>query len=178
MWQRSPRIRAAGSSRPVITASIARTTPASRAVRKRRRSCGLKRCNTPSAKPGRSNSTGSTPWRSTRSPWAIRSRGYSMADVPLCPFFKVIGGVRFESTRLSIVNHPEKDATWLPPGASGDVRLNPGDADVSFAQDDVLPSIGFEAKPFEKITVRSSYSETVARQLFKELSPIRQQEYL
>jgi outer membrane receptor protein involved in Fe transport len=33
-------------------------------------------------------------------------------------------------------------------------------------------------EPFERVTLRASYSETVARQTFKELTPILQQEYL
>jgi TonB-dependent receptor len=68
--------------------------------------------------------------------------------------------------------------TWVPPGASGPVKLNPGDADVSFRQNDILPSIAFEFRPFDPITLRGSYSETVARQTFKELTPIKQQDYL
>jgi outer membrane receptor protein involved in Fe transport len=106
------------------------------------------------------------------------SAWYYMADLPLCSFFTIISGARYETTDLSIVNHPEQDATWLPPGASGPVKLNPGDADVSFSQSDMLPSIGFEYRPFEPITLRGSYSETVARQTFKELTPIQQQEFL
>jgi outer membrane receptor protein involved in Fe transport len=106
------------------------------------------------------------------------SAWYYMADLPLCSFFSIIGGARHETTDLSIVNHPEQDVTWIPPGATGPVKLNPGDADVSFSQSDVLPSIGFEYKPLEKVTLRGSYSETVARQTFKELTPIIQQEFL
>ncbi len=103
---------------------------------------------------------------------------YNMIDLPLCSSFNVIGGARFETTELSIVNDAEKDVTWIPPGATGPVKLNPGDADVSFEQDDILPSIGFEYKPWEPVSLRGNYSETIARQTFKELSPIQQQEFL
>jgi outer membrane receptor protein involved in Fe transport len=106
------------------------------------------------------------------------SAWYHMVDLPLWSAFKVIGGVRYETTDLDITNYPESDVTWIPPGSSGVVQLNPGDADVSFSQDDALPSIGFEFTPFEAITLRGSYSETVARQTFKELTPIQQMEYL
>ncbi len=106
------------------------------------------------------------------------SAWYYMADVPLWSEFKVIGGVRYETTDLSIVNYPERDATWIPPGTGVSTELNPGEADVSFSQDDALPSIGFEYDPFESIKLRGSFSETVARQTFKELSPIQQVEYL
>jgi len=106
------------------------------------------------------------------------SAWYLMADVPLAEWFSIIGGVRFESTDLSIVNFPEAEVTWVPPGATTPVTLNPGDADVEFTQDDVLPSIGVVIKPIKNVTVRGSYSQTVARQTFKELTPIQQQEYL
>ena len=106
------------------------------------------------------------------------SAWYYMVDLPLTSWFKLIGGARFESTRIGITVYPEADATWVPPGASSAQALNAGDADVNFQQDDVLPSIGFVFNPVEWITLRGSYTETVARQTFKELTPVQQQEYL
>lgn len=115
---------------------------------------------------------------------------YSMADIPLNSSFNIIGGVRLEKTELSITNDPDRDqfdnvfATWLPPGSTGpQIKVIPGAVypdgpDASFQQKDILPSIGFEFNPWESVTVRGSYSETVARQTFKELSPIQQSEYL
>jgi TonB-dependent receptor len=106
------------------------------------------------------------------------SASYAMADIPLTDFLNVIGGARFESTDISIVNFPEEDAMWFPEGSVSGVALAPGDADVDFQQDDVLPSLAFKLTPFEPITLRASYSETVARQTYKELTPIQQQEFL
>jgi TonB-dependent receptor len=106
------------------------------------------------------------------------SASYSMLDLPLSGNLSLIGGARFESTEISIVNHPEANATWFPPGSSAPVALNPGDADVSFDQDDVLPSVGLVYEPVDQVTLRASYSQTVARQTFKELTPIIQQEFL
>lgn len=106
------------------------------------------------------------------------SAWYSMLDLPLTSAVTVTGGARLESTDISIVNKPEANATWFPPNASAPVQLNPGDADVAFEQDDVLPSIGLTVEPVEKVTVRAAYSQTVARQTFKELTPILQQEFL
>ncbi len=103
---------------------------------------------------------------------------YAMADMPLTSFLNVIGGVRWESTDISIVNFPEEDSTWFPPGAISVVQLNPGDADVSISQADALPSIGFVLRPIEGVQVRGAYSETIARPVFKELTPIQQQEFL
>ncbi|MEN6576817.1 MAG: TonB-dependent receptor [Phycisphaerales bacterium] len=103
---------------------------------------------------------------------------YQMIDLPLTSFLKVIGGARFESTDLDITNHPESDnAQYLPPGGTGWTQFGP-EADVSFSQDDVLPSLAFEVTPVKPVKVRASYSETVARQTFKELSPVMQMEYL
>jgi outer membrane receptor protein involved in Fe transport len=109
------------------------------------------------------------------------SAWYYMTDLPLCSFMNLIGGARYETTSLSIVNDPEKDAKWVTTDEKGNrlyTDLHPGDADVSFDQADVLPSIGFVLKPVKKITLRGSYSETVARPTFKELTPIQQQEFL
>jgi len=103
---------------------------------------------------------------------------YYMVDLPLTSYVKVIGGARHESTDLEITNHPESDnAQYLPPSGTGWTRFGP-EADVSYSQDDVLPAIGIEVKPLDKVKVRASYSETVARQTFKELSPVMQMEYL
>ncbi len=109
------------------------------------------------------------------------SAWYYMADLPLCSLLNVIGGARYETTKLGVVNDPEQDAKWVTTDEDGNrlyVDLLPGDADVSFEQDDVLPSLGFVLKPVKKITLRGSYSETVARPTFKELTPIQQQEFL
>ncbi len=106
------------------------------------------------------------------------SAWYAMADVPLSSFLNIIGGARFEDTSIGIVNIPEEDATWFPPGATAPVALNPGDADVDYSQDNVLPSIGFVLTPFKEMSFRGSYAKTVARQTFKELTPVIQQEFL
>ncbi len=106
------------------------------------------------------------------------SAWYAMLDLPLTSYLKIIGGARVESTSISIENFAEQDATWFPPGAISPVKLNPGDADVSYSQNDVLPSIGLVLTPIEKVTVRAAFSETIARQTFKELTPIIQQEFL
>ena len=106
---------------------------------------------------------------------------YYMFDMPLNSKFKFIGGHRFENTKLTVINDPEAQAKWTPPGG-GSTLITPGfypnGADAKFEQDDFLPSIGFEYSPAEDIKFRGSYSETVARQTFKELTPIQQMEYL
>jgi outer membrane receptor protein involved in Fe transport len=106
----------------------------------------------------------------------IISAWYLMADVPVASAWNVIGGARLESTEINVVNLPEENALWYPNGQLED--LDPGDADVDFSQQDVLPSLGLIYKATDTVTLRASYSETIARQTFKELTPVLQQEYL
>ncbi|MEI7835071.1 MAG: carboxypeptidase regulatory-like domain-containing protein [Planctomycetota bacterium] len=103
---------------------------------------------------------------------------YYMADVPLCSYFDIIGGVRYEKTQLSIINSAESGVVWYPPSTGEATKLNPGDADVAFEQKDALPSLGFVLKPVKQIKIHAVYAETVARQTFKELTPIQQMDFL
>lgn len=105
------------------------------------------------------------------------SAWYYMIDVPVNSYFSIIGGTRFETTDLSIDNDPEDDAGWYPTDITRQ-QLTEDEADVAFKQDDILSSWGFEFNPFEELKLRGTYSETVARQTFKELTPIQQLEYL
>jgi TonB-dependent receptor len=106
------------------------------------------------------------------------SAAYAMVDLPLLDNLNLIGGARVEATEIGIVVDPEEEAVWFPPGSDAPVELNPGDADVDFDQNDLLPSVGLVYEPIDRVTVRASYSRTVARQTFKELTPVIQQEYL
>lgn len=107
---------------------------------------------------------------------------YGMFDLPVASTVNLIGGARFESTHIGIVNDPEGSAIWYPPVPPGQTspptELEPGDADVDIQQDDVLPAISVKYQPAEELTFRAAYSQTIARQTFKELTPIQQQEYL
>jgi TonB-dependent receptor len=105
------------------------------------------------------------------------SATYAMIDLPLSSPLSLVTGLRFEATDIRIVNKPEDLAFWIPPGLSAPIELEPGDADVDFSQDDVLPAVGLEYEPFDRLILRASYAETVARQTFKELTPIQQQEF-
>ena len=121
---------------------------------------------------------------------------YLMLEVPVTDSFRMVGGVRFEGTDISISSSPEENATWVP---SVDAMGNPnygiasfpvGPEDPNFdqslfdlanpkrSQDDVLPAIALIYDVVDGVTVRASYSKTLARQTFKELSPVFQQEYI
>jgi TonB-dependent receptor len=115
------------------------------------------------------------------------SAWYAMAKIPIFDNLSITGGVRFESTKISIVNEPDVRpngsiaATFIDPISLAITSLdgeNMGAADAEFEQDDVLPSIGVEYKPIDEVIIRAAYNETIARQVFKELSPIQQQEFL
>lgn len=103
---------------------------------------------------------------------------YAMIDLPLTDSLRIIGGARFESTNISVINDPEAEATWYPPGASAPVKLNPGDGDVDFDENEILPSVALVWEPMQDLMFRASYAETLARMTFKELTPILQQEFL
>jgi len=110
---------------------------------------------------------------------------YAMTDFPVAEDLSLLFGARLESTRISVVNSPDPDALWYPPDSrrppgtpAGPTVLRPGDADVDYDQDDVLPAVALEWKTTDLVTTRLSWSQTVARQTFKELTPIIQQEYL
>jgi len=105
---------------------------------------------------------------------------YLMADMPLGEQFNLIGGVRLESTGLQTRVVGESGATWFPPGALAPITFStdPRAADVDFTQSDALPAIGLQWQALEQVVVRLNYAETVARQTFRELTPILQQDYL
>ncbi len=104
---------------------------------------------------------------------------YGTAELPVASFLALIGGARYEATDLDItLVAPEAEVYWVKPGETGTSQLREGEADVDFHQVDILPSYGVQLTPLESLTFRASYSETVARQTFKELTPIQQMEYL
>ncbi len=103
---------------------------------------------------------------------------YGMFDLPLSNDFNLIAGARIETTSIRVINDPEQDAVYYPLDFATSTALTPGVADVDFEQDDVLPSVSLVYDLTDQLTLRGSYSQTVARQTFKELTPIVQQEFL
>jgi len=105
---------------------------------------------------------------------------YLMADLPIGESWNLVVGARLESTQISTTVYGEKDAVWFPPGALAPVSFvgNPGAADVDFNESRALPSISTKWKMAEGVTLRTAYSQTLARQTFRELTPVLQQEYL
>lgn len=124
---------------------------------------------------------------------------YWMLEVPLASFVKVSGGMRYETTEISVtLKDIEPNAFLADPitGFAGSFFDNSGDrviitdpsqgnfpiglpvGDARIEQSDVLPAISVIVDPIEGLTIRAAYTETVARPTFRELSVALQQEFL
>jgi hypothetical protein len=116
---------------------------------------------------------------------------YWMVEMPIVEWLTVIGGVRYESTEISTKVSPDgvidlngnfvSTVDFFNGTAFQDLIpgvLAPNGADALFEQDDILPALTVIIEPIEKVTIRLAYSETIARQVFKEITPVEQQEYL
>jgi len=105
---------------------------------------------------------------------------YGMVDMPLSSNVNLIGGVRWESTEIGIINDPEADAFYFAGSGAVEIPDDLGPEDipnVAIRDDRALPSIGVVYEASDEVTIRASYSETLARPTFKELTPIIQQEF-
>lgn len=112
---------------------------------------------------------------------------YTMLDMPVSERVKLIGGARFETTRIVTDIKPGADANYFAPFDPDDPSTtSPSEFTDEilqeirepFTQDDVLPSIGLVYEIHDDWTLRAAFSRTVARPTFKELTPILQQEFL
>ncbi|MBX2853209.1 MAG: TonB-dependent receptor [Phycisphaeraceae bacterium] len=122
---------------------------------------------------------------------------YFMLDVPVTPIISLVGGVRVETTSINIgliddsidefargVNSGNgftTSALWTNFGA-GTRTVNPDSGlplgDVDFEQTDYLPSLSLVIDATEQLSFRGAYSETIARPTFRELTVVRDQEFL
>ncbi len=116
---------------------------------------------------------------------------YFMLDVPVTARLRVIGGARFETTKVGIgltdidefARAIDLENNSADPLIVGGVRqVNPDTGlfrgDVDYQQDDILPSLTMIYTATDQLTFRGAYSQTIARATFRELSTIRQQEFL
>lgn len=119
---------------------------------------------------------------------------YWMMDLPLVEWFSLIGGVRYERNEIAIRLDPEFGSLVLDPnvgelvfafnnpldpnsGRRLDLETGQPVGDADFRQEDALPSLGFVLTPTSMITIRGSYTETIARQTFREMSSSFQEEF-
>ncbi|MEL6429668.1 MAG: TonB-dependent receptor, partial [Planctomycetota bacterium] len=102
---------------------------------------------------------------------------YGMVEVPVSDSLRFIGGARVETTDIGVTIDAEDFVTWIPPGASGPAQLLPGDADVDQKERSLLPALTAIWDATDRIVVRAAVSKTIARQTFRELTPIIQREF-
>ncbi|RZO87758.1 MAG: hypothetical protein EVA58_01840 [Kiritimatiellaceae bacterium] len=102
---------------------------------------------------------------------------YYNLDIPIFSWLEFSGGARFESTKMEAIYIAEQDVKWTAANGQLWSFITDPPPNNPIDQDDVLPALGFQLSPLDKIKIRGSYSETIARPTFREYSPIQQFEY-
>lgn len=148
-----------------------------------------------------------TDWQSNEHNWVISGStedvdyqgemtikaGYAMGRLPISSWLTVIGGVRWEDTKMStdvdasdgndpaakvlnVREDPERPMFQAAQDIEGMTldRL----ANASIDQMDVLPSLGLTVEPSEDVKLRAVWSKTIGRPTFKEITPVVQQDYV
>ena len=106
---------------------------------------------------------------------------YGMLDLPFSEQLKFIGGARVETTHLATILSPEANAQWFPQGGFLPQFMkdaDPGDYNQDFEETDLLPALALSYEPTDMFAIYAGYSQTIARQTFKEITPILHQEFL
>lgn len=148
-----------------------------------------------------------TDWQSNEHNWVITGStedvdylgdmtikaAYVMARLPILSRFILIGGIRWETTKLttdvdaSDGNDPAakvlnvREDTERPMfQAAQDIEGMTLDklANTSIDQTDVLPSLGLVVDFSENTKLRAVWSKTIGRPTFKEITPVAQQDYV
>ena len=88
------------------------------------------------------------------------SAGYLMLELPVLRNLKFIGGVRYETTSMSVTS---KDETIMP----GSIREN-----------DILPSINLVYQMSDDMNIRFAATQTLARPNFREIAPYSSKEFV
>ena len=99
---------------------------------------------------------------------------YSMVDLPFNDTMNLVTGFRVETTSIVTTLYGEPSAFILNPVTGGPLSTS---GDTNYNQDNLLPMIGWNWNIREDLVMRTSFAQTVARQTFRELTPILQQEY-
>lgn len=110
---------------------------------------------------------------------------YAMAEVPLRRKLRLVGGIRYETTALSVVPFNEaigrvEVIQVLPSGDRAVARVPQEQEDVRarIADRSVLPSLGLTYEPRPAMNLRLSYGRTLARPTFRELAPVATEEFI
>lgn len=111
--------------------------------------------------------------------------GFGMVELPLTPWFKVIGGARAELTDMQIniteVSRPSGTVQVIRRDEFGNYYFQdvaPSEAGSQIKQWDILPSLGAVWEVVPKLFLRGSWSQTIARPTFREMAPVRTYEFL
>jgi TonB-dependent receptor-like protein/carboxypeptidase family protein len=107
---------------------------------------------------------------------------YAMAEMPLHPKLKLIGGARFETTALAI--QPENRFGVVnvievqPSGDRGVIQIPQAEGAADIDESSLLPSLGVVVALTPTMNLRASWSRTLARPTFRELAPLATEEFL
>jgi outer membrane receptor protein involved in Fe transport len=93
---------------------------------------------------------------------------YGMVDLPVTEKFRLVTGLRVESSDIFVENHV--DTIEYP--TKVDDYDNGG-----FEEIDFLPSLNMVYSPMEDMNLRAGYGKTVARPVFRELAPYASYDY-
>lgn len=109
--------------------------------------------------------------------------GYGMADLPLWGTLALSAGFRAERTRMDILPRNEAFGTVqvivrFPTGDRGFQPVPEAQAATHIRDTAILPSVSLTWKPRSNMTVRSSWTRTIARPTFRELAPVATEEFL
>lgn len=79
---------------------------------------------------------------------------YAMVDLPLTEKLRMVGGLRFERTEMSLKAFEREEDTLDP------------------IPNDFLPALNFTYEVVENMNIRASYGRTLARPTFREFAPL------
>jgi TonB-dependent receptor len=109
---------------------------------------------------------------------------YAMAELPLSPKVRLIGGVRWESTAIGVVPINQRFGrveviTQDPLSGTYGIAIVPQEEAVAdIKEDDWLPSIGVIWEIVPNMRLRGSWAKTIARPTFRELAPVATEEFI
>jgi TonB-dependent receptor len=95
---------------------------------------------------------------------------YAMLELPLVRWFKIAGGARFEANRQFVGTHDQFGETE-DPTVKTDCKAEAIPRCTRIRDNNVLPAIALIFPATEKMNVRLSATQTVARPEFREVAP-------
>ena len=90
--------------------------------------------------------------------------GYVMADIPVLKNLRMVGGVRYEKSEISVDSRS-------PYGEGIDANY------VTLTDEDPLPAVNLTYSLTENSNIRASFANTISRPEFRELSPFSMHDY-